>query len=151
MTLVRTNASKPVPASFGGFFDDFLTKPLHKWLDDDMLKPDFRVSFPPVNIQETKDSFLLDVVAPGMEKGDFKIKTEGNTLIISAEKKEEKKEESDKQIRKEYSVRSFTRSFTLDDEIDGEKINAKYENGVLQLALPKKEEKIEKHQEIAVQ
>lgn len=149
MTFVKTNGSKPALNAFGDIFDDLFGKPLTKWVDESGsgLYP----TFPPVNITETQDAYALDVVAPGLEKEDFKIKTEGNTLFVSAEKKENKKEESDKQIRKEYAYRSFNRSFTLNDEVDSEKINAKYDKGILQIILPKKEEKIEKQQQITVQ
>lgn len=130
------------------FFEDFF-KPLnYQWFDN--VESKNSGFYPPVNIQETEDNFKLEIVAPGMDKADFKIKTEGDILTISAEKKEEKKEDSEKHIRREYSYRSFKRSFTLDDDIDQENVAASYENGVLQLTLPKKEEKIVKPKEIAV-
>jgi len=94
----------------------------------------------PVNIKETKDSYQLEVVAPAMEKADFKINIENNLLTISAEKKTENKVENEKQIRKEYTHRAFSRTFTLDDVINTADISAKYDNGILHLTLPKKEE-----------
>ncbi|HLR36517.1 MAG TPA: Hsp20/alpha crystallin family protein [Chitinophagaceae bacterium] len=130
------------------FFEDFF-KPLnYQWFDNTESKSSG--FYPPVNVQETEDNFKLEIVAPGMDKADFKIKTEGDILTISVEKKEEKKEDSEKHIRREYNYRSFKRSFTLDDDIDQENVAASYENGVLQLTLPKKEEKIVKPKEIAV-
>ena len=75
-----------------------------------------------------------------MKKEDFKIDVDGNILTISAEK-EEKKEEKDKRYnRREYNYSSFSRSFTLPDKVKQEDIQATYENGVLALLLPKKEE-----------
>ncbi|MEI2737455.1 MAG: Hsp20/alpha crystallin family protein [Chitinophagaceae bacterium] len=94
----------------------------------------------PVNVKETEKGYLLEVVAPGFEKADFKVNLNQNLLTISAEKKEELKEEKEKQIRREYSYRSFKRSFTLDEKIDATNIEASYVNGVLTLNLPKKEE-----------
>lgn len=73
-----------------------------------------------------------------MDKADFTVKLEGNTLTISSAKKEEKTEAAEKSIRKEFSYRSFKRSFTVDEKIDAGNINAKYENGILKLDLPKK-------------
>ena len=75
-----------------------------------------------------------------MDKADFNVKLDGNILTIRAEKKQETKDETSKSIRKEFSYKSFKRSFTLDEKIDAASINAKYENGVLKVELPKKEE-----------
>jgi HSP20 family protein len=94
----------------------------------------------PVNIKETGQSYVLDVVAPGFEKSDFKINLEQDTLTISAEKSQQVKNEDDKIIRNEYSWKSFKRSFTIDEKINEEGIEAKYVNGVLTLNLPRKEE-----------
>jgi HSP20 family protein len=107
--------------------------------------------FVPVNIQETDNSYSIEVVAPGFEKTDFKVNVEQDTLTISAERKTEEKQENTKQIRKEYNYRSFKRSFTLDEKIDANGIEAKYVNGVLTLNLPKKVEVKTPAQEIAIQ
>jgi HSP20 family protein len=94
----------------------------------------------PVNINEVENGYLLEVIAPGFEKSDFKVNLDNNVLTISAERKLEEKSQTDKQIRKEYSYRSFKRSFTIDDKIDATGIEASYVNGVLKLNLPKKAE-----------
>jgi HSP20 family protein len=97
------------------------------------------------------------VVAPGFEKTDFKVNIDQDVLTVSAEKKEEVKEnaenaaKTDKQIRREYSFRSFKRSFTLDEKIDAGGIEAKYNNGVLTLNLPKREVVKGSAQEINIQ
>lgn len=134
MTLVKVN--NPIAKSFDGFLNDFFNDvPAFgkKWSDDVF-------GFPPVNINENANSYHLEVAAPGMEKADFNLKLDGNILTISAEKKTETKDETSKSIRREFSSRSFKRSFTLDEKIDAANINAKYENGVLKVELPKKEE-----------
>ena len=98
------------------------------------------MNVPAVNITEEKDEYKVSVAAPGLKKDDFKIDVDGNMLTISSEK-EENKEEKDKTFtRKEYSYSSFSRSFTLPEEINKEKIEARYEDGVLKIALPRKEE-----------
>jgi HSP20 family protein len=94
----------------------------------------------PVNIKETEKEYLLDIIAPGMNKEDFSINIENNQLTISAEKKDETVNENEKQIRKEFTFQSFKRSFTLDEKISADNISAQYVNGVLTLNLPKKEE-----------
>lgn len=104
----------------------------------------------PVNIKETGNGYILEVVAPGFEKPDFKVNIDNNVLTISAEKRSEEKTESEKQIRKEYSYRSFKRSFTIDDKIDATAIDASYVNGVLKLNLPKKTEVREAAKDIKV-
>ncbi len=103
-----------------------------------------------MNIQESKEAYALDILVPGWSKEDFKINLENNVLTISAEKKAEQKNEDQKQIRREFSFRSFKRSFSLDETVDAEKIQAKYENGVLQIQLPKKEQDLPKSKSITV-
>lgn len=147
METIKTNHAALKP--FGGFVDELLNNTL-RFIDDDVFRGDLAGTFPPVNIVETKEAYLLDLVVPGMDKGDFKINLEGKKLLISAEKKEAKEGKSQKQIRREFSVRSFRRSFTVDDTVDTGKIDAKYDNGILKVVLPKKEDQIEQHKEISV-
>ncbi len=135
MTMVKVN--NPFARNFEGFVNDLFNEfpaTLGKTVRQDVLQ------FPPVNIVEKADSYHLDMAAPGLTKADFNIKLEGNLLIISAEKKEETKNETDKVVRREFSHKSFKRSFTLDEKIEASGISAKYDNGVLTLELPKKEE-----------
>ena len=82
----------------------------------------------------------MEIAAPGFEKADFNLNLDKNILTVSSNKKEENKEENPKFIRKEFSYKAFKRSFTVDDKIDAANISAKYENGILKVALPKKEE-----------
>ena len=107
--------------------------------------------FIPANIRETAEGYHLELIAPGFDKQDFKVNIDKNILTISAEKKSEEKKEEDKIIRREYSFRSFSRSFTLNDTIDAAKIGAKYDNGVLAVQLPKKEEVKVMPKEITIQ
>lgn len=102
------------------------------------------VSTPSVNIVEGKDSFRIEVAAPGLSKDDFKIDLHNNVLTISSEK-EEKKEEKDEQfMRREFSYASFSRSFTLPNTADMEKISASHKDGVLNIDIPKRDEAKEK-------
>ncbi len=94
----------------------------------------------PVNVKENEENYLLEVIAPGFEKEDFKINLEKNLLTISAEKKGENEVNTEKHLRKEYKHQSFKRSFTIDEKINAENINAKYVNGILTLNFPKKQE-----------
>jgi HSP20 family protein len=148
MTLVRFN-HHPAHKTFGGIMDEVFNNTA-KLLKDDFLTSDFFGTYPPVNIHENKEGYLVDIMVPGLSKEDFKIGIEKNVLSISAEKKTEQKSEDQKQIRREFSFRSFKRSFTLDETVDTEKIQAKYENGILQLQLPKREEAQPKSKSIVV-
>jgi len=120
------------------FFEDFFNKPLLDLFDSGL--PSRRMSVPAVNITERKDDYLVSMAAPGLKKEDFKIDVEGNLLTISSEKEEENEEKSEKYTRQEYSYSSFERSFTLPDEVNKDQIDARYQDGVLELVLPKKEE-----------
>ena len=98
------------------------------------------MKIPAVNITEHKDEYKVSLAAPGLKKDDFKIEVNGNILTISSEKEESKEDFDKKFTRKEYSYSSFSRSFTLPEEINQEKIEAKYEDGVLKISLPRNEE-----------
>jgi HSP20 family protein len=102
-------------------------------------------TLPSVNINEDESSFRIEVAAPGLEKKDFKIETEGGYLIISSEKEQESTDEKENYRRREFSYSSFSRSFQLPENSLPEKIEAKYENGILRLVLPKKEHTSVKH------
>ena len=120
-------------------FEDFF-KPWNGWFGDEGSLLNRVLSVPAANITENKDYYEVALAVPGMKKDDLKIDVQGNLLTISSEK-EETKEETDKQFtRKEYNYSSFTRSFTLPDEVNQEKIGAKYEEGILKLTLPRREE-----------
>lgn len=99
-------------------------------------------TIPAVNIKENKDSFIVDMAAPGMNKQDFKVELNGNALTITSEKNyEEETKEEERFTRKEFSYQSFSSVFTLPKDVaDAENIEARYENGVLRLVVPKKEE-----------
>ena len=143
MTLVKVN--NPGHKSLSSFVDEFFHELPNSWGREGYA------SFPPVNIHETTDGYHLEVSAPGRSKEDFKLALDNGLLTISFEKKEEAKTEDYKTIRKEFSFRSFKRSFTLDDRINNDGIQAKYENGVLKLYLPKKEQVKESTKQINVQ
>jgi HSP20 family protein len=134
MTLVKVN--NPLNRTFDGMMKDFFNEfptTLGKTLREDILH------FPPVNIVDKAEAYHLEMSVPGFEKSDFNVKLENNILTISTEKSDENTESTDKLIRKEFSYKSFKRSFTIDEKIDAENISARYENGILKLALPKKE------------
>lgn len=102
------------------------------------------VTMPAVNILETKDDFRLEIAAPGLSRKDYQVKVENNVLTISSEKEEKKEEKEIRFMRREFSYSSFLRSFTLPQSVDADKINASYNEGILTVTIPKKEEAKEK-------
>ena len=88
---------------------------------------------PACDLDETKTQYVLSFDLPGMKKEDIKIDLQDNRLTISGERKEEKKD----RVRSEKYYGAFCRSFTLPTNVDGNKIDANYHNGVLHVALPK--------------
>jgi len=132
-TQALTRAGERIPNVFNDFF-----KPWNEFFEGGLLGRTMEI--PAVNITELKDEYMVSLAAPGLKKDDFKIDVEGNMLTISCEKEERKEEKEAKFTRKEYNYTSFERSFTLPDEVNKEKIEARYEDGILKLALPKKEE-----------
>ncbi len=118
-------------------FDDFF-KPWNEWYDNGGFFGR-TLNVPAVNITEEKNEYLVSLAVPGMKKSDFKIDVDGNMLTISSEKEETKEEKDKKFNRKEYSYSSFSRSFTLPEEVNKEKIDARYEEGVLKISLPRNE------------
>ncbi|MVT12323.1 Hsp20/alpha crystallin family protein [Chitinophaga tropicalis] len=137
MSLVKRDGSR-IP-SISSLFDDFFSRELFNWGNSNFSSTSTTV--PSVNIRETADNYEVEVAAPGMDKKDFNIALDGNLLTISSakERREEKKEAN--YTRREFSYQSFQRSFELPkDVVDEDKINARYENGLLYLTIPKKEE-----------
>lgn len=121
-------------------FNDFFNRDLWDWgmRNNSMTN----TSIPAVNIRETADSFEVEVAAPGMRKEDFKVELDNNVLTISSEREERNENNgNERYARREFSYQSFQRTFHLSkDVVDAEKIQAKYENGLLRLIIPKKEE-----------
>jgi HSP20 family protein len=146
MKITKRNAIETLSSKSGwvehGFnlplmFGDFVT--------NDFFVPSFgstRVSTPAVNIIETNEDFVLEMVAPGMKKDDFKVELQGRVLTISYDHEDNREGERRhwKYRTHEYNYHSFARSFSLPETIEAEKIQAKYENGVLNMKLPKRED-----------
>lgn len=133
MLLVRN--SNQVPSLLDRFFDG----EMFDWANRNFSNTN--TTLPSVNIKENADAFTVEVAAPGFDKSDFKLELNHNTLTISSDKKVEKEtKEGEFFTKREYSYQSFTRSFTLPQIADGERIEASYENGILTVGIPKKEE-----------
>jgi HSP20 family protein len=134
MTLARRNEN-----FLPSFFDRFFGNDLMDWNLSNFSSTN--TSLPAVNVKETDDDYIIEVAAPGMSKKDFKVNMQNNVLTISSEKQEEKNEEEDNYTRREFCYRSFQRSFTVPGhQVDSDKIKASYNDGILSINLPKREE-----------
>lgn len=123
---------------FPSVFDDFF-KPWNEWFTNGgvLSKP---LTTPAVNVVENQNEYKVNLAAPGMKKSDFEIDVQGNMLTVSSEKDEVKEEKDEQYTRKEYSYSSFSRSFSLPEDVKQDKIEAVYEDGVLKISLPKKDD-----------
>ncbi len=125
------------PVGFPVFEEAF--KPWNDWLERN--SPFGKMTtIPPVNITENTHNYVVTIAVPGMKKEDFKIALEGLMLTIAAEVEDNNEEAEEKFTRREYNFYSFTRSFTLPEDVKPEMIQAKYEDGLLTITLPRKEE-----------
>lgn len=132
MTLMKRNGSL-----FPSLWNDFF--------DYDFGMPNFAeagTSIPAVNVIDKPDNYEIEMAAPGMKKEDFQVSIENRMLTISSELKSENTEQdkNGQYTRREFNYRSFKRSFHLPDSSDSEKIFASYQDGVLRIQIPKKEE-----------
>ena len=136
MSIVKRNSNQ-FPSYL---FDDFFSRDFSNWgLNNHSTT---NTTIPAVNISETAENYEVEMAAPGMNKEDFKVELDGNRLTITCEKStKQEREDIQRYTTKEFSYQSFQRMFQLPKEVvDAEKIQAKYENGLLHLLIPKKEE-----------
>ncbi len=140
--LVKVN-NRPLHRTFNSFFDEFF--------NELPAKLESKWQGPAVNIHENENAYTMEFNVPGRSKEDFQINLENGLLSVSFEKKAENKSDDQKMIRREFSYQSFKRSFNLDENIDSDNIQAKYENGILVLTLPKKAEAKPSKKEISIQ
>lgn len=123
---------------------------LSNWLDDifnrDLIPSVFTSNFntgitlPKVNIIETANDFAVEMAVPGLKKSDFQIDIDNQVLSISTETKEDNEHKEENYTRREFGYSSFKRTFTLPESVNADKINASYNEGILSILLPKKEE-----------
>ena len=135
MSLIKRNEANWLPSVFDDMFKT-------DWLGGTTNVNSIGTSIPAVNIQESDESFMVAVAAPGKTKEDFNIELDNDVLTISSEEKQENQttEQNGRFTRKEFSYSNFKRAFGLPETVDSQKISASYNNGVLEIMLPKKEE-----------
>ncbi|WP_420457660.1 Hsp20/alpha crystallin family protein [Neolewinella sp.] len=138
---MRTNSLIP---AMSRFLDDDWNN-LFEWRNRNYSSN--TTTLPSVNVKETGDEFVVEMAAPGMKKDDFDIQLDNNMLTIRSEMSSESNEQDEdgKYSRREFSYQSFQRSFNLNNQVvDDANIQATYEDGILRLNIPKREEAKEK-------
>jgi HSP20 family protein len=129
------------PETFGRIIDGIFQNNLNRFFNDGFWGFD-GISVPaqvPVNIEETGNSYVVELVAPGLEKKDFQINIADDLLTVSLKHSEERKQENKKWLARQYRQQEFSRTFTLDKTVNTEKIEANYESGILKISIPKSE------------
>lgn len=143
MTMIKVN--NPAQRNINSIFDELFNElPAFGRGINNLFSP-------AVNIVENKEAYHLELMAPGRNKEDFSVAVDKDLLTISYTAKDEEKAEGLKSVRKEFSLQSFKRSFSLDEKINADAIEAKYENGILKLLLPKKAEVTQPAKSINIQ
>ncbi len=136
MALIRRESNVP---TLSNFFNEIFNRDWYDW--NHQNNSNTNTTIPSVNVKEDSDGFQVEMAVPGFKKGDFQIELNNSLLTIKSEKKEENECKSDEcYTRREFSYQSFSRSFTLPTSVDGDKIDAQYDNGILKVSLPKREE-----------
>ncbi len=131
MSLIKFSPRSPVLDPFDALFNDFFE-------GETLPRRSTRGSYvPSANIKETEKSFDVELAVPGMKKADFEIEVNEDLLTIRAEQKMEKEEENERFTKREFNYSSFVRSFRLPENVDAEKIEANYKEGILRLEIPK--------------
>ena len=134
-SLANTNSNASFPST-SNWLDDIFNRDLPS-----VFTSNFNTGvLPKVNIKETADNYVVEMAVPGLKKSDFKLDLDHQLLSISTEKKETHEEQQENYTRKEFGYSAFKRTFTLPETVDDDKISANYQDGILNILLPKKEE-----------
>lgn len=99
----------------------------------------------PANIYDQDNAFIIEIMVPGFKKEDIHINLEQQTLKISAEVQQQEVQD-EKFLRREFNISNLNRSFSLPKTVDMDNISADYNNGILKVTLPRKEEAVMKKQ-----
>ena len=134
MTLVKYSDFDVRPATFSTLLDRVFNESVGNTTRLNRFRPN-------VDIIENDKSYEVNVAVPGMDKNDFEIDSKDGLLTVSGERKLEKKEEGKDYHSIETQYGSFSRTFNLPDHVDSSKISAAYKNGILEIVIPKDEQK----------
>lgn len=136
-SLVNSNSNQNFP-TLSNWLDDIFNRDLIPWVFTSNFNTG--ITLPKVNIKETANDFAVEMAVPGLKKSDFQIDIDNQVLSISTETKEDNEHKEENYTRREFGYSSFKRTFTLPESVNADKINASYNEGILSILLPKKEE-----------
>ncbi|MCB0430934.1 MAG: Hsp20/alpha crystallin family protein [Flavobacteriales bacterium] len=139
MTLIRRNFSNW--PNLTDFFDD-------EWIRNRFANTDLS---PAVNVVDNEGNYEIEVAAPGFKKDDIQVTVENGVLTITGKVENESEEKKKNYTRKEFSSQSFTKRFTLPENVEQDKLSAKYEDGVLRLVVNKREKELPSKKNVEVQ
>ena len=123
----------PFLPTVSDWFDDFFQKDL------DVFSK-FKSTVPSVNVKEVDKFYIIELAAPGLTKADFDINIDNNIITISSGSEQKEEDTNENYTKREFCYSAFKRAFTLPDTANPEDIDAKYENGILEITITKKEE-----------
>ena len=133
MAIIKSSNQVPV---FGSFFSDFIDN--NNFWGNNLYG---QSSMPAVNIKEKNNEYRIEVAAPGIPKDHIKVHVDNNILTIEGENSYKNEEKEDGEYtRREFSHEAFMRKFTLPQSADPNNIHAKFQDGILNINIPKKEE-----------
>ncbi|GAB4041871.1 Hsp20/alpha crystallin family protein [Spirosoma gilvum] len=143
MSLVKFNGNGQLPS----LLDEFMGRDMDELFNFNRNWPGVTRSqvgtlVPAVNIKEDTDGYQIDVAAPGMKKEDFNLTLHNGKLTVSTQQQDqhEERDQQGQYTKREFSYHAFSRSFWLPDSCEQSQIQARYEDGILHIELPKKEE-----------
>tara|TARA_R110000868_G_scaffold56488_2_gene174754 strand:- start:1074 stop:1577 length:504 start_codon:yes stop_codon:yes gene_type:complete len=123
--------------SLPSWFDDFLGTGFG---NEFMSNFNSGLTLPAVNVMDTVNDFIVEMAVPGLQKSDFDINIDNNVLSIGVEKRTELNEDKQNYTRREFGYSSFKRTFAIPESVNIEKISASYNDGIMKVVLPKREE-----------
>lgn len=123
--------------SLPSWFDDILGK---SFGNEFMSNFNTGITLPAVNVLDTNNEFIVEMAVPGLKKSDFVVHVDNNILSVGAEIKSETNEENENYTRREFGYSSFKRTFAIPDSVESDHIFAEYNDGILKITLPKREE-----------
>ena len=135
MTLIKFKNDRLNNPSFNDIFADFFNREVPTF-----FRPLVNQTLPAVNVAESADGFRLEMALPGWNEQDVTLNLEGNLLSISGQHESKQNQDGEQYTRREFSRSSFSRTFTLPESVDGERIAADFENGMLVINVPKRDE-----------
>ena len=135
--LTRTNPNRSSNLPMWSLINDIFNRELPSVFSQNFNSG---ISLPMVNIKETADAYFVEMAVPGLKKSDFNIDLDNQLLSISTETEQESEQNEEHYTRREFGYSSFKRSFSLPETVEEGKIEAKYNDGILSIHLPKREE-----------